>query len=378
MKVGFGVTVLASGIKSAQIDGIGSYTYNLGQEVNIFKDVNISAVSFGVPIAQDIFPGLVDKFYAPRFVPSVALSALTSMEFPGFDKIEERIDIFHATDHLIPRLKKVPVLATVMDVIPLTHPEWIKRRFSKSKAWAWKRSIGWSDHVVTISEYSKSEIVDCLEFNEGDVSVIPLGVSENYFVRIDEIRRKEVLDKNRLPENYFLFVGTLQPRKNIGGIMKAHSLLPEDIRKEYQLVVVGRAGWGCRRELDELLEMEANGHARWLNYLPETEVIALMQGASALVFPSLYEGFGLPVLEAFAARLPVITSNVTALPEVAGDAAVLVDPYDVEEISQGMLRIVEDKDLAQTLIERGLNRAVKRSWSACARETYGLYKNIVG
>src|SRR5690606_21388960 len=154
---------------------------------------------------------------------------------------------------------------------------------------------------------------------------------------------QETTQRLALPERYFLAVGTLQPRKNIKRVIDAYRRLPESARSGSELIVAGRAGWQCEEEIAALTSGLCGGNIRWVNHLSDNDLIIAVQNATALVFPSLCEGFGLPVIEAFAAGTPVITSNTTSLPEVAGDAALLIDPLQVTKISEAMLAILEDE-----------------------------------
>ena len=378
MNVGYGVTALARGVQAGSVDGIGSYTRELGHQLVSKEAARLIPVSFGVDFQKGLIEGVSLGEKLGSYAPSAVTSAVLPFDFCGAKRLTGRIDLFHSTDHLVPRLKGVPVLATIMDAIPLSHPHWIRQRLRLFKAWLWRRSVNWADHVVTISEYSKNEIVTHFRLNEKDVSVVPLGVDQRYFIPIEENIRTGVLRKYDLPDHFFLFVGTLQPRKNLERILLAHSTLPDVCRKEFPLVVVGRAGWNCDPDVARLRELEAMGYAYWLDYLPDVEVRAMMQSAQALVFPSLCEGFGLPVLEAFASGLPVITSNSTSLPEVTGGAALLVDPEDVEAIAHGMQQVLEDTSIADTLREKGRIRASQLSWGICAEKTFSLYQKLAG
>jgi len=378
VKVGYGVTILARGVQAGGVDGIGSYTRELGNALVLQGGAQLVPVSFGVALQRQLLKGVPLGKELSDFASSASVSAVLPLDFRGAKGLKARINLFHSTDHMVPRLRGTPVLATIMDAIPLSHPQWVRQRLRSVKAWLWRRSVSWADHIVTISEYSKSEIVTHFRISEKDISVVPLGVDSRYFMPIDASFRSRVLARYGLPPHFFLFVGTLQPRKNLSRLMLAHNALPDAYRKECPLVVVGRAGWSCDAEVAKLAEMEAMGYAYWLDYLPDLEVMALMQSALALVFPSLCEGFGLPVLEAFASGLPVITSDGTALPEVAGGAALLVDPEDVEAIADGMQRILEDASLAMMLRDKGLVRARQLSWNTCAEQTFSLYQKLIG
>ena len=173
-----------------------------------------------------------------------------------------------------------------------------------------------------------------------------------------------------------MFVGTLQPRKNLANLLAAHALLPESLRQAHPLVVVGRNGWGVEDLLPKLQALSETGTVRWLDYLPEDHVIVLLQQALALCFLSLYEGFGLPILEAFAAGCPVIASNSTSIPEVAGDAATLVDPLSPPRIAEAMMALIQDENRCLELKNKGKNRAALFTWGACAAKTWKVYEQV--
>lgn len=378
MRVGFGCTVLAKGLLQGGVDGIGSYTKELGRNLSATKNVDLVPVSFGVPINGN-FPLASPKINVlARYAPMAAVSSVTPWAFPGNESLRRQIDLFHATDHLVPRFSGFPVVATLMDAIPLSHPEWVRVRLAKLKSALWRRSAQWADHILTISEYSKSDIVKYFGISSDKITVTPLGVDERYFERLDAARKAEIVKRHGLPERFYLFVGTLQPRKNVERLLDAHAALPVGLQKDIPLVIVGRAGWGCETLVARLHDEALAGRVYWLKYLPDLEVRALLQTAQALVFPSLYEGFGLPVVEAFASGLPVIASNTTALPEVAQEAALLVDPLDVGAISDAMRQIIEVPGMAETLSAAGMRRARQLSWGACAAKTLDVYRKVLG
>jgi len=181
----------------------------------------------------------------------------------------------------------------------------------------------------------------------------------------------------QLPETFFISVGTLQPRKNVESTILAHRAFIAAERARTPLIIIGRAGWKCE-EVTKLIEEDStSGAVRWLNHVPDADLLPVLKLASALVFPSLGEGFGLPVLEAFAASVPVITSNSSSLPEVAGDAAILINPLDVDAISNAMKQVLENLDLVMLLRQRGVARARRFSWQTCADLTLEVYKRML-
>jgi alpha-1,3-rhamnosyl/mannosyltransferase len=376
MRLGFGCTVLAKGLAHGGVDGIGSYTRELGARFSAADDVELVPVSFGIPAGEG-FPWRRDALrMSGRYARMALLAALSPLSFPTRD-LGKRFDLFHATDHLVPKYRDFPVVATLMDAIPLSHPEWVRMRLARQKNWLWRRAARWADHVLTISEYSRDEIVRHFGIAHDKITVVPLGVDERYFERFDAQRKKETLDRLGLPERFFLCVGTLQPRKNLERVLDAHAALPAALQKDVPLVVVGRNGWGTDALAARLADPAFRGRVHWLKYLPDADVRCLMQCAQALVFASLCEGFGLPVVEAFASGLPVIASNTTSVPEVAGDAALLVDPLDVGGIADAMRQIAGQPGLAARLAAAGEQRARALSWSTCAAQTLDVYRRVL-
>lgn len=376
MRIGFGCTVLARGLNRGGVDGIGSYTRELGKELSVQKNIQLTPVLFReMPGESFPFDGEHIR-YAQRFSIMAGMAAFAALPFPKL-KAKPGIDIFHATDHLVPKLSNTPVVATLMDAIPLTHPEWLNTRFAQQKNWLWKQTAQWADHILTISEYSKQEIATHFKIDPEKISVIPLGVNECFFDRFSQDQKREITHRYGLPDQFYLFLGTLQPRKNVERLLDAHAMLPMDKQKEIPLVIVGREGWGCETLVRRLKDNTLSGRVYWLKYLPEIDVRLLMQAASALVFPSLCEGFGLPVVEAFASELPVIVSNTTAFPEIAQDAALLVDPMDVGQISQAMRQITESPSLTGTMVANGKQRARELNWQTCAKRTADIYQRLL-
>lgn len=377
MKVGYGTTALARSIAHGGVDGIGSYTRELGQAL-IAQGVELVPAGFRAFVGDDVLPGTGTPVDLGRHPVMATLGAVSPYTCANENALAaQQVDLFHATDHLIPKLSAIPVIATLMDAIPLSNPEWTTVKFAALRRWLLRRSGAWADHVITISEYSKRAIVEHFRIAPERISVVPLGVHARFFETIDEAARADVRKRLDLPARFFLCVGTLQPRKNLERVLDAHASLPAALRRDVPLVVVGRAGWGCEHVVARLRAMEAEHSVRWLQYLPDFDVRALMQSASALVFASLCEGFGLPVVEAFAAGLPVIASNTTSVPEVAGDAAILVDPTDAGEIADAMRLVIDAPRTLDALRSAGLARARTFSWQACADNTRAVYQAVL-
>lgn len=376
MKIAFSATILARGLAGPGIDGIGTYTRHLGAALARCGEVSVVPVGFGVDVPAQTVPDADTALRLPAYAPAAVRCALTGVAFNAAALRARGVALFHATDHRVPRLRGLPVVATLHDAIPLAHPQWERARLGALKRWIWRRAATWADRVLTVSEYARGQLVEHFGLPHERIDVTPLGVDPGRFERVDPETRAEVLRAHALRPGFFLCVGTLQPRKNLERALDAHARLPADLRAQMPLVVVGRPGWNCEA-LMRRLAAGPEGGVVWLRYLPEPALQALMQSATALVFPSLSEGFGLPVLEAFAAGLPVITSNTTSLPEVAGDAALLVDPLEVDAIAEAMRAIAESPTLAARLAEAGGRRARLFTWQACAQATLRSYRRVL-
>lgn len=366
-KIAYGVSVWARGVASGHLDGIGVYTHALYEAM---KQDGVGLVPHAFGLLESNMPFGEAKPLARRVAVHLAKAALFKQT------LSCDADLFHAPDHYIPRLD-IPVVATVMDLIPFLHPEWVSTGLRSVKNWLFKKSILSADHLITISEQSKQDIIRHFGVSASKITVTPLGVDPRYFQKISEAKSAEVLARYQLSRGFFLFIGTLQPRKNVAHLLDAHALLPMTLQRRHPMVIVGRNGWGVDNLLPRLRALEASGTVRWLDYVPQSDVFALLQNAQALTFMSLYEGFGLPLVEAFAAGCPVIASNTTSIPEVAQDAALLLDPTDVNALSEAMLSVIEDLALSAKLIENGQIRAQTFTWDACKEATLQAYQHVL-
>ena len=375
LRVGISVTVLGGPLERVRPDGIGVYTHELLEAYGLRDDVMPVRVVMGPGAARHAPPGAT--VLPHRAAIATALSVATGADFRGARRLAERVDVFHSTDYRIPRLSRTPVCATLFDAIPLSHPEWANARLRGFKNVLLRRSAQWADHVIAISHAMVPDLVEYYGLDAKRITVTPLGVDARWFVAESASRIAAVQARHALNPGYLLFVGTLQPRKNVERIIAAFERMPAQTTAGRQLVIAGKAGWRVDDLVATLREGAARGQVRWLEYVDAGDLRALYQGAAAFVFPSLCEGFGLPVLEAFASGTPVITSTTTSLPEVAGDAALLVDPLDVDAVAAAMAAIVDDAGVAARLRAAGLERARTFTWARCADETVSVLRSLV-
>ncbi len=281
------------------------------------------------------------------------------------------VGVFHALNYFPPaRRGDAPLVITVHDLSALRHPEWHPPHRAVLHRLALRRVARSATHVITVTEAVRAEVIDRLGVPPARVTAVPHAAAKPFRL-YDAAELQPALDRHRLrPQGYLCFVGALEPRKNLPRLLEAVSRLRARRPDTPPLVLAGPPGWRHA----ELRARLAGPGVRYLGYLPPAELAPLVAGSAAFVYPSLYEGFGLPVLEALACGAPVVTSAGGALAEVAGDSAVLVDPTDVEAIGAGIERVLDDGGLRADLARRGPERARRFSWERAARETLGVYE----
>lgn len=282
------------------------------------------------------------------------------------------VNVFHFTGAIAPSLQNIATLATVYDLYHVRHPESVEPRHRVSLQ-SLKDNLNAVSGIIAISAFTKSDLVEFLGVAPEKIEVVPLGVNTSIFKPL--LGCVEYL-KNRftLEGDYILHVGTLENRKNLLPLLDAFSLIQKR-HPHLKLVLAGNPGMGFEQIRAKIQKLGLGKSIQCLGYLDgDQDLPYLYNGASALVFPSLYEGFGLPVLEAFACGTPVAASNCTSIPEVAGDAALLFDPHQPDDIAEKVLRILEDPVLIQTLREKSTARANTFTWAETAKKTLRIYK----
>ena len=370
MKVAFGTTLLDRGLNNPKqdgIDGIGQYCLELLEQFpKLSNSPSITPYSFGQSQSQ------CDATLLPSYSKHI-IGALSHIHSEAFFK---DVDLIHSTDQFIPIANK-PLLATVMDVIPLSHPQFLKSQSRYLKSFAWKKLTQRANRIITISEFSKTEITKYLGFSENQIDVIPLGVDERYFQRVSKIDKQATLIALGITSPFFLFLGSIQPRKNLVRLLEAHAKLPRSLAQEYPLVIAGKLAWDDGKTLASIEKAIDEGRAKWLNYISEDQKRCLLQSATGLAFVSLYEGFGLPITEALASELPVITSNCSSMPEVTQEAGIIVDPENTLQITDALLSLIEDSALANHLKMLGKQRSQLFSWEENAKRTQSIYQQMI-
>lgn len=376
MRIGLTCATIEPSLTQGKIDGIGVHTKNLYDE---FLKLNHQVVPYAFPRPKAGFTASSlpnGKLLPLPFNYSTVLSLSDPASKIIYRHLKKDIDVLHVTDHLIPRVRNIPVIATLHDALIFSHPEWYYTNFNGIKNWFRKQSMQWATHFITISQAMVPELVKFAGIPEDKISVVYNGISPFWFEKISPEQRKTILAKFHLPEKFLLFTATLQPKKNAARVIQAFFDLPAEIRHEYPLVIVGKKGWDAEESLSAISRLTGEKAGFWLQYVTNEELRALYQSASLYLCPSLHEGFGYTLLEAMASETPVITSNISALPEIAGDAAYLVCPRDTAGIKAAMQEILTNSTLRASLIQKGIHRAAEFTIEKCAKETLKVYEKI--
>ncbi|OGF21269.1 hypothetical protein A2257_03665 [Candidatus Falkowbacteria bacterium RIFOXYA2_FULL_38_12] len=400
MKIGIDCrTILNPGF--GENAGIGHYTYYLVNKLLELDKENQYVLFFDNLLSKDavekmigdkknveirFFPFHKYKHYLPFVFSHILISAALE---------KEKLDLFHSPTGSLPLSYKGKSIVTVHDLAIYQHPEWFPSNFLVGQKFSTKtivpKSLKKAKKIIAVSRCTKRDIQKNFKTKGDKIKVIYEGVEFRDLPAKDgdtcgvvsKICFDDLKAKYGLKDNYLFFLGTIEPRKNIEGIIKAFCGLikdDKDLREKYQLVLAGAKGWkhkGVFKAIEECSKnFDGEKSIKYLGYVPAEDKHALLKNASCFVFPSLYEGFGLPVLEALSLGVPTITSKISSLPEIARDVAVLVDPNNIEKISEGMRKILTNKKFRDDLSKKGALRAKDFSWEKCARETLEVYRSV--
>jgi glycosyltransferase involved in cell wall biosynthesis len=290
------------------------------------------------------------------------------------DRMFPGIDLFHATDHLLPRLTRVRTVFTLHDLIFRLYPGTHKPLNRWFLTLVMPRFLKTADAVIAVSGHTKRDAMRFYDLDEAKIHVIYEGVNARFRPAPAEAIAS-VRQAHDLPPKFILSLGTIEPRKNLTSLLEAYRVL-RDQGSELRLVVVGKKGWLYEGFFHRLRELGLENEVVFTGFVPDADLPAIYSAAELFVFPSLYEGFGLPVLEALACGAPVVTSNRSSLPEVAGDAALLVDPTSVGDLEKAMTTVLERQDIRAELKAKGPRQASRFSWNKAARQTLAVYHSV--
>ncbi len=355
------------------LTGIGRYTYEVSKELKLKENFDIEFF-YGYYSQSLVEPSMKSelKNFKSLIVKNQLIKKFVRRLIFLFSKIlAQKYDLYWQPN-FVPNsgIKADRVVTSVHDFSFILHRDFHpKERVEYLEKYFFKNIIR-SNIIITGSEFSKQEILQRLDFRSEQVRVVYHGIDHNLFKVYNEI---EV--DFELPKRFIFCVGSIEPRKNLIGLLKAYNSLDRKTKREYKLLLAGFKGWE-NKEIIELIEQNREDIS-YLGFVSDIELAKVYNLASLFVFPSFYEGFGLPVLEAMACGTPVVCSDTTSIPEVGGDAVVYCNPYDVDDIKEKIKMVLNNKKLQQTMVAKGLVRVREFTWKKSAREHTKIFEEVL-
>lgn len=335
--------------------GIGQYAFQVVSNLSKLDKQN----SYTIFLPSEPLSDMPEESQNWRYSVGKSGGFWTILQLPRLIR-RNPVDLFFSPTHYVPWFSQVPKVFSIMDLSYLHYPEMFRKKDLIQLKHMTKFSLKRAQKVFTISEFSKREIIEYYKYPEKDIVFTYPGIHKYQLSNIKD-------QKNKTIKPYILFVGTLQPRKNIQRLIKAFELINDS---NIELMLVGKKGWLWEPIIKTIKESTKKDAIRILDFVPDEELTSLYQNATCFVLPSLYEGFGIPVLEAMHFGCPVVISNTSSLPEVGGEAAIYVNPLETQDIARGMDQAIQlDSRQRKELVERGKKQVQKFSWKTCAQQT---------
>jgi glycosyltransferase involved in cell wall biosynthesis len=342
------------------------------REIRLFGTRSGSAAR-SIPELENLCP-------APVILPrlgGVKTWAWTRWNGPAIEHFVGPCDIAHGLFHLLPAARRAKRVVTIHDLSFLRYPQYHTPDTVATHTRLVRHAVRYADAIVTVSESTRKEVIELLQASPDRVHTVPNGVDSTEFdQRPDGVRFARLQRELHLGDRFAVHLGTIEPRKNIVRLLEAFHTVRPTLGAGAQLLLIGRRGWLSEPIFDRIEHLSLGGAVIHAGHLDRADAAELLRRARLCVYPSMYEGFGLPVLEAMAAGTPVLTSNVSSLPEVAGDAAWLVDPFDTATLSEGLARVFTDDAVRDRLREAGRRQAARYSWNASAEALWALYDRL--
>ena len=285
--------------------------------------------------------------------------------------IKAKANVFFSPDGFIPLGMSIPKVSMVHDVAYLRYPEHLQPRIRAFyKKWM-PRYLAYTDHIITVSDFSKKEIMAGYQIPADKITVVYNGVTDIY-KPLDQESKASARKRFASGHPYFVYLGAIHPRKNVKTLVHAFEQYKSRSANNHQLVIAGRASWHTEDVIQAIEKSPFKSSIHLPGYVPTADAVHLVGGAEAMIYPSVYEGFGIPLIEAMACGVPVICSNVSSLPEVAGNAALLFEPLDIDALAHQLKRVTEEESLRKELIMLGHERSKYFSWDKAAEQVYEI------
>ncbi|MFH1598439.1 MAG: glycosyltransferase family 1 protein [Patescibacteria group bacterium] len=374
MRIGIDCRTILNPGKGEQA-GVGHYTYYLIKNLlkNDKKNQYVLFFDYRVTKTREFKQKNVEVKYFPfseykKFLPfsysHMLISAFIS---------RAKLDIYHSPANVIPYTYSGPSVITVHDLAIYKHPEWFPRGQKFSTRLLVPKSLHKAKRIIAVSQATKKDIIKLFKIPAHKIDVIYEGV----FREKPKVGFQAVKKKHGLADDYILFLGTIEPRKNLIGLVHAYAELIKNKRfSKYQLVIAGAKGWKEGEVFKTIRKMKLEDRVLYLGYVAHQDKLSLISNAKVFIFPSYYEGFGLPILEAMELGAPVITSNVSSIPEVTNHSAVHINPTKEKEIVQALAKVLGSAVVRRKLRAAGINKAKQFSWQKCAQQTGAVYRKV--
>ena len=354
------------------VTGIGRYSLNLVKSLSVIDGDNTYLLY--TPKALFDFKRRIPRIPAKNFI--------TKCDYfnRGLSKTVGEVDIYHAPspEDLSP-VKNIKTIVTLHDLVFRTHPQSHTPQTIATFEAQMESVINHAAKIICISQSTKNDLIKFYHVPQERMACIYHGIDKNIFYSFSAVEKeqtKHLLKQKGIKDKFILFVGTLEPRKNLSNLLKAFKFLKEKGIFDGKLVVAGMKGWMQDDLNTQIQKLELKDDVCILGFVSDGELCSLYNLASCFVFPSFYEGFGFPIIEAFSCGAPVVTSNISSCAEIAGETALTVDPHDPEGIARAISRVLLDEILRDDLIRAGLQRASEFSFEKTARETLEVYKQV--
>ena len=365
------------------LTGIGNYTRHLLRGLKKHKDISqliafpemshCKTINKKKFIIQSYFKNIIKNFPGTYN----ALNRYRNIKFKQKTYfLADQNYLYHEPCYIL-RPYPGPKICTVHDLSHLHYPYYHPKQRVKFLIDNLLESIYKTDHIITVSEYIRNEIIQLLDVAPGKVTCIYHGIAKRFKVRTSIDINSVLASFNLIDKSYLLSVGTLEPRKNLERLIQAFKRLPEQQRNKYPLVLVGIKGWSTSRFEKLARALIKKQQLYCLGYVPEVYLPYLYSGAYGFIYISIYEGFGLPLLEAMSSGIPTLTSNASAMPEVVGDSAMIVNPFDLDLITDKLNQLINDLTLRERLKQLGPVQAAKFSWESCIENTIEVYRRTL-
>jgi len=362
----------ARAANNAQISGGGIYLKSLIEAIARLDTENSYCLYLNQP-KSEFFPK-----YGANFTTKIlrAPYGWTQFRLP-ISLFSDKPDIYFSYHHWLPLVTpKCKKIVTIHDLAFLNYPEYFGKGIANYLKYSTRNAIQKADKIITISQYSKNDIIVNYNVNEEKICVIYHGYDRIFDIQRNPETSRRILNKYNISHEYLFFLGDLHLRKNPIRSIDAFQQFKGKHQTDHKLVIAGRSDYLADRIFAHANNNKIKEHVVFTGYIDRNDLPYLMSSATALLFPSLFEGFGIPLLEAMASSTPIITSNITSMPEIVGDAGILIDPYDANSIEAAIEEIVFDRSKREYLIAAGLKRANNFSWDKTAKETLEVFNSL--